>query len=114
MTIIYHNAKCSKSREAFCLLENSKKKFKIIEYLKTPLTKEELIDIIKKLEIKPIELMRKKEPIFEEKYKGKKLTSAQCIAAMIKHPILIERPIIVNGDKAIICRPPEKLLEFIK
>lgn len=114
MTTIYHNAKCSKSREAFCLLEANKKRFRVVEYLAAPLTKEELTDLIKKLDIKPIQLMRKNEPIFEEKYKGKKLTSAQCIAAMIKHPILMERPIVVNGDKAIICRPPEKILEFIK
>lgn len=114
MITIYHNARCSKSREAFCILEDKVKKFKVIDYLQAPPTKEELKTLIKKLGIKPEELVRKKEPIFEEKFAHKKLTNTQWIAAMVKNPILIERPIVVDGGKAIICRPAEKVLEFIK
>lgn len=114
MITIYHNARCSKSREAFCLLEANVKKFKVIDYLQSPPSKEELKELIRKLDIKPEALVRKKEPVFEEKFAYKKLTNAQWIAAMVKFPILIERPIVVDGNKAIICRPPEKVLEFTK
>lgn len=114
MITIYHNARCGKSREAFSLLEKKTKKFKVIEYLKEPPTKVELLELIKMLGIKPEALVRKKEPVFEEKFKSKKLSDAQWIRAMVKYPILIERPIVVNGDTAIICRPPEKVLEFLK
>lgn len=114
MIIIYHNTRCSKSRDAFFLLEKKTKKFKVVEYLKTPLSRVELKELIKKLGIKPEDLVRKKEPTFEEKFKNKKLTGEQWISAMIKYPILIERPIVVNGEKAMICRPAERVLELLK
>ncbi|PZD79336.1 arsenate reductase (glutaredoxin) [Mesonia sp. K7] len=113
MIKIYHNPRCSKSREGLQVLEDSGKDFLIVKYLDTPLTKEEIKDVLKKLGIKAIELVRTKESIWKENYKGKKLSEAQIIDAMTKHPKLIERPIIVKDDKAIIGRPTEKIKEFI-
>ena len=113
MLTIYHNTACSKSTEAFCLLEANLENFRVIEYLKNPLNEYELKELIKKLGIEPEELVRKKEPVFEEKYKDRKLTADEWIKAMVEDPILIERPIVVDGEKAMICRPPEKLLEWI-
>ena len=113
MLTIYHNPRCSKSREGLQLLEELNEPFTVIKYLDTPLTKEELSEIIKKLGIKPIELVRTKEDIWKEKYVDKKLTPAQVIAALIKYPQLIERPIVINGDKAVIARPAEKIKEIL-
>lgn len=83
--------------------------YEVIEYLKTPLKFEELKIILKKLNLKPVDLIRKSENIFKEKYKDKKLTEEQWIEAMIINPALIERPILVKGDMAIIGRPPENI-----
>ena len=110
---IYHNARCSKSRQGLALLQDSNKDFEIIEYLKTPLTEKELTDIIDKLQIEPIELVRKNEVIWKEKYKGKNLSNKQIINAMIDNPKLIERPIVVNGDLAVIGRPLDKIISII-
>ncbi len=96
------------------MLEEIGKEFETIEYLKTPPSKEELERLIKMLDIEAFELLRKSEPIFIEKFEHKVLSHEECINAMIDYPVLIERPIVVIGDRAIICRPPEKLLEFMK
>lgn len=114
MIIVYHNPRCSKSREACDWLKNKKKKIQVIEYLKTPPSIKELKEIIKMLGIKPEEFVRKKEPVFIETFQGKKLTDAQWIKAMVQFPVLIERPIIIKDGKAIIARPIEKLAEFLK
>ncbi len=113
MITIYHNPRCSKSRECLQLLELQNKPFTTVKYLNEPLTKEELKDLIKKLEIKPIELVRTKEAIWKEKFEDKKLTPTQVINAMVKHPELIERPIVVNGNKAVIARPAERANEIL-
>lgn len=113
MITIYHNPKCSKSRDCLAFIENSKNEYEIIKYLETPLSYEEIDDIIKKLKIKPIELIRSNEPIWSEKFEGRKLVRKQIINAMVKYPILIQRPIAVNGDKAIIARPFEKIQAII-
>jgi len=106
---IYHNPRCRKSRQALQLLETLENNYEVIEYLKTPLKFEELKIILKKLNLKPVDLIRKSENIFKEKYKDKKLTEEQWIEAMIINPALIERPILVKGDMAIIGRPPENI-----
>ncbi len=111
---LYHNTRCSKSRDVCTILEKKKVKTEIVEYLKTPLTQAEIKELLKMLGLKAVDLVRKKEPIFLEKYEGKNLTEAQWIKAMAQNPILIERPIVVKGKKAIIGRPPEKVLEFLK
>ena len=113
MTTIYHNPRCSKSRQSLALLEASGKEFDIIKYLDDNLTKEELETIISKLGIKPINLVRKNEAIWKSEYKGKTLSDNQIIEAMVKNPKLIERPIVVNDNKAVVGRPPESILEII-
>lgn len=113
MIKIYHNPRCSKSRNGISLLENSGKEFAVIEYLKEPLTKQHLSDLIQKLGISPLELVRKGEAIWKEQYKGKSLSDDQLIDIMIENPKLIERPIVVNEDKAVIGRPNEKIHDII-
>lgn len=113
MITIYHNPRCTKSREGLCELENLNTEFTIRKYLDEPFTKEELKEVIKKLNIKPIELVRTKEAIWKEEYKGKELTDEDIIDAMLQHPKLIERPIVVNGNKAVIARPKEKIQDIL-
>ncbi|MFI0426492.1 MAG: arsenate reductase (glutaredoxin) [Flavobacterium sp.] len=113
MITIYHNPRCTKSREGLCELEILNQPFQLRKYLDEPFTKDELEEVIKKLNIKPIELVRTKESIWVENYKNKTLTDAEIINAMLAHPKLIERPIIVKGDKAIIARPKEKIKDLL-
>lgn len=107
MIQIYHNSRCGKSRECLVFLENSGQKYEIIKYLEDVPSFSALKEIIKKLGIKPIELVRKKEKIWIENFKDKSLTDDEIISAMISNPILIERPIVINGNKAVIARPLE-------
>jgi arsenate reductase len=107
MIKIYHNPRCSKSRQGLQLLEDANQEFEIIKYLDTPLSKTQLLEIIKLLDIKPEELVRKNEAIWKENYKTKTLTDNQIIDALVAHPKLIERPIVVNNNKAVIGRPTE-------
>ena len=108
MTItIYHNPRCSKSRETLRLLEARGLKPVIVDYLKTPPTAAELKSILKTLGLKPDALLRKSEPLFAELgLKDRKLDDDALIALMVENPILIERPIVVAGGKAAIGRPP--------
>ncbi|MBT6235303.1 arsenate reductase (glutaredoxin) [Bacteroidia bacterium] len=109
---LYHNNRCSKSRQ--CLALMPKEGVEIIDYIKNPLTKDELSALIRKLGITPIELVRKGEAIWKENYKGKDLTDAEIIDAMVANPKLIERPIVETDNKALVCRPPELVLEMMK
>lgn len=113
MITIYHNPRCGKSRDCLAFLETSDKKFEIIKYLETPLTFNELEEIIRKLNINPIEVIRKNETIWKENFKGKELSDSEIIQTMVDYPILMERPIVVYNDKAIIARPLEKIKEII-
>jgi arsenate reductase len=106
---IYHNPRCTKSRATLALLEGRGLEPRIIEYLDTPPTAAELKTIIGQLGIKAEQLVRKGEDIYKEKYAGKTLTDAQWIEAMVKDPILIERPIVVSGGRAVIGRPPQNV-----
>ena len=112
MIQIYHNSRCSKSRECLNLLEHSGVEFEIIKYLETPLSYDELEEIIKKLGINPIDLIRKKEKLWLENFKNKMFTVKELIQIMVSNPTLIERPIVVNGNKAVIARPIERTSEF--
>ena len=107
MIKIYHNNRCSKSRCGLEILENSGREFEVVKYLDNIPSEKELKDIIKLLNISPIKLVRKNEKIWKENYKGKELSDKEIIKAMIENPKLIERPIVVNGNKAVIGRPPE-------
>lgn len=105
MITIYHNPRCSKSRDALKVLENSKSEFEIIKYLETPIDTKQLASIIKSLGLPPIDLIRKNESIWKENYKNKPFTDDELIQIMIKHPKLIERPIVIKNNKAVIARP---------
>jgi len=113
MIKIYHNPRCRKSREGLAILESSGKVFEVVKYLDDILSEKELTAIINLLNISPIQLVRKTEKIWKENYKGKDLSYAELIKAMIKNPKLIERPIVVNNNKAIIGRPPSTILEIL-
>jgi len=113
MLTIYHNPRCGKSRQTLKLIEENNAKVEVIQYLKTPPTFDELKGLIEKLGIRPEELIRKGEAIFKEKYKGKKLSDVEWTTAMVENPILIERPIVVNGEKAVIGRPPENVMDIL-
>jgi arsenate reductase len=113
MIKIYHNNRCSKSREACSILQEEGVKFETTEYLKTPPSQKEIKELLKMLGLKAEDIVRKSEPLFKEKFANKKLTEAQWIKTLADNPILIERPIIVKGNKAVIGRPPEKVLELI-
>ena len=113
MIKIYHNPRCRKSREGLAILENSGKEFEIIKYLETIPSLKELTEIIHLLDITPIQLVRKTEKIWKENYKGKEMSDADIIEAITAHPKLIERPIVINKEKAVIGRPPEKINTII-
>ena len=113
MIKIYHNPRCRKSREGLQILEESGKDFEIVKYLENTPTKEELSDIIELLGIKAIDLVRKNESIWKENYKNKQLSDNEIITAMVENPKLIERPIVVNKNKAIVGRPPENIKKII-
>ena len=110
---IYHNPRCRKSRETLAIIEDRGQSPEIVEYLKDTPTENELKDLIAKLGIKPEQLLRKGEADFKENFKGKTLSDDEWIAAMVKYPKLIERPIVVKGKKAILGRPPENVLELL-
>jgi arsenate reductase len=114
MVAIYHNPRCSKSRQALDLLRQRGIEPEIVEYLKTPPDTAELKRILKLLGLKPRALMRKSEAVYKEKrLDNPALTDDQLIAAMVADPVLIERPIVLAGGKAALGRPPEKVLEIL-
>lgn len=111
---IYHNPRCSKSRQTMDLLTENSANPEIVEYLKTPPDAETLSKLIKLLGISPRDLMRKGEAEYKDNnLADDTLTDQQLIDAMVSHPKLIERPIVVKGNKAVIGRPPERVLEII-
>jgi len=112
MLTIYHNPRCSKSRQTLQLIEEAGAPVTIVEYLKTPLTADQISTLAKQLGVSAIEMMRTKEAKFKEQnLKG--ASEQQLISAMASTPKLIERPIVVQGDKAIIGRPPENVNKFL-
>lgn len=113
MTTIYHNPRCSKSREALAILKTEKVNYQVVKYLEDSLSAENLKEIVALLKIEPIELVRINESIWKEHYKDSKLTDDELISLMVKHPKLIERPIVINGNKAVIGRPPHKILGIL-
>jgi len=110
MLTIYHNTRCSKSRQTLELIkENSNKEIKIVEYLKEAISEENIKELLAQLSCSPIEMMRVKETEFsEQNLKG--ANDKTLIAAMVATPKLIERPIVSDGSKAIIGRPPTNVL----
>ena len=113
MLTIYHNPRCSKSRGCNTMLLDLGKEVKVINYMKDLFTEESLSEVIKKLNIQPIELVRTNEAEWKENFKGKDLSDSEVIKAMVEYPKLIQRPIVVNGDKAVIGRPLELVNEIL-
>ena len=110
---IYHNPRCSKSRQTLNLISESGKEVEVIEYLNDIPTAAELKEIISLLGMTPEQLLRKGEAIFKENFKGKSFTDDEWIQIMVDNPKLIERPIVVDGKKAVLGRPPEKVLSLL-
>lgn len=111
-TVIYHNNQCGKSRASLEAIRNLDTEVEVIEYLKNPPSAKELKSILKMLQIPAEALIRKGEAIFTENFKGKTLSETEWIDAMVQFPKLIERPIVIHGNKAAIGRPIEKVLEL--
>ena len=110
---VWHKTTCSKSCEVMNLLKKKKIRPDVFLYSEAAPSEEEIKSVLKKLGIKAEELIRKKEKIYKEKFEGKKMTEEKWIKAMAKYPILIERPIVIKGNKAVIGRPTEKILEIL-
>lgn len=113
MVKIYHNRMCSKSRQTLELLQNAGQEVEVVEYLKDTPTAEELKQVLGKLHMKPEQLLRKGEKVYKEQFAGKDFTDAEWIRILVENPSLIERPIVINGDKAAIGRPPENVLSIL-
>lgn len=116
MTVkIFHNPRCSKSRATLSLLRDNGVEPEVVEYLATPPTAAEFKSILKKMGAGPRDVIRRGEKIFKElELDDPSLPDNALITAMVEHPILIERPIVISGDKAALGRPPEKVLEIVK
>jgi len=111
---IYHNPACTKSRETLALIRARGHEPQIVEYLKSPPSEAELTAIVRKLGIKPLELVRRNEQVFKDKYAGKTLADKEWIKALVANPILIQRPIVVRGEEAAIGRPPEDVERLLR
>lgn len=115
MLKIYFKPTCSTCRTALDLIKgNTKEKVELFEYLVTVPTQKDIRDVLKMLGLKAEEIVRKKEPLFKEKYEGKKISNSEWIKILTQNPILIERPILIKDGNAIIGRPPERVLELLK
>lgn len=113
MIKIYHNPRCSKSREGVKVLEGSGEKFEVREYLKEPITEKELSALLKKLGMAPIELVRTEEKIWKEEYKERDLSDKELISVMVKNPKLIQRPIIEKDGTAVVGRPASRIDQLL-
>lgn len=112
--VIYHNPRCSKSREALALLEAEGVELDVVKYLETPPDSATLRELLKKLGVGPRDLMRTGEAEYRELgLDDDSLSETALVSAMVAHPKLIERPVFVNGERAVIGRPPEKVLEIL-
>ncbi|MBD0403993.1 arsenate reductase (glutaredoxin) [Flammeovirga sp. EKP202] len=112
MIKIWHNPRCSKSRESLNLLMENGEEVEVREYLKDAPSKAEIEEILSMLNIAPLALIRKGEAIYKENFKGKELTDEEYINAMVEYPKLIERPIVIKDNKAVIGRPPSLVLDL--
>jgi len=111
---LYHNPRCSKSRAALALLEERGVEPEVVLYLQTPPTEAELKGLLGKLGLSAAELVRNKEAAYKEHGLSKNSSEAELLAAMAEEPKLIERPILVRGERAVIGRPPENVLELLE
>ncbi len=114
MLKIYHNPRCAKSREGLAILEESGKDFEVVKYLENPPSYIQLSAIIGKLGIPAIDLVRKNEKIWKENYKGKEMDDQAIIQAMVDNPKLIERPIVIYNNEAVVGRPPQRIKNLLE
>lgn len=114
MIRIYHNPRCSKSREGLKLVQDSGMEFETKEYLKEPLNEKEIKSLLEKLKMTPIQIVRKNESAWKEKFKGKDLSDVELIRILSENPKLIERPILENDTSAVIGRPVSNIETFLK
>lgn len=114
MIKIYHNPRCTKSRQGLDVLEKSGEQFEVVKYLDNTPTKDELRKVLGALNIPAENLVRKNEAIWKENYRGKNLNEEEILDAMIQYPKLIERPIVIKDNKAVIGRPTEKIYDLLK
>lgn len=110
---IYHNPRCTKSRETLALIKDAGVDVEIIEYLKEIPSRDELKLILSKLNLSPSQILRKGEAVYKEKFKKSNFTEEEWITIMLENPKLIERPIVVKGNKAVLGRPPENVNELL-
>jgi arsenate reductase len=113
MLQVLHNPRCGKSRNCLAFLSETHQTFEVIHYLQNPLSESQIKDLLHKLQLKPMALVRQKENIWIDNYKDKSLTDNDIIKALSENPILIERPVVIKDNKAIIARELEKLKDFI-
>lgn len=111
--IIWHNPRCSKSRQTLALLQDHGIEPEDVRYLETPPSKQQIKDILEKLGIPAIDLVRRGESAFKALALSKDSSEAELIDAMSKEPVLIERPVVIHGDRAVLGRPPENVLDLI-
>lgn len=111
---IYHNPGCRKSREAILHLEEHNINFEVVKYLEDKLNEKELSDILAKVGKKPSEVLRKNETLWKTEFKNNNLGEKEILTVLVKHPKLIERPIIISDDNGVIARPLENLVAFLK
>lgn len=109
-----HNQSCSKSKHAFGLLESLGFRFDVRDYLNDPLSKVEIEDLLVKLDLEPTDIIRKKEDLYINEFKGKELSNEEWVNVLVKHPNLIERPIVVSEDNGVIGRPLMHLEDFLQ
>ena len=110
---IYHNPRCSKSRQTLEIINDAGVDVEVIEYLNQAPTEKELTAVLEKLGMNAEDILRKGEDIYKQNYKGKTFSNEEWIKIMIENPKLIERPIVIKGDKAVLGRPPENVNEFL-
>jgi arsenate reductase len=111
--LIYHNGECNKSNSTSAILQEKGLDVTYKFYLHEELTVKELQGVLKKLQLPATEILRKIEPLYIEQYEGKEMSEDEWLKIIVANPILLQRPIVVNGDKAVIARPPEKVLEIL-
>jgi arsenate reductase len=111
--VYYHNPRCAKSREGLKLLRENGVEPRVVEYLKLPLSPAELRSVLAKLNLSPLDIIRKKETLYREKLSQLTLNEEEWTQVLADNPILMERPIGVKGNKAVVGRPPEELLKLI-
>ena len=109
---IYHNPKCSKSRQTLALVEQNTSEFEVIKYLENSLKFDDIELLLVKLNAKPIDIVRTKEEIWKENFNGKEMNDDEIINVLVENPRLMERPIVTTKEKAIIGRPPENVFEL--